>query len=91
MAAQHSQSLESWFIHVLGLTVIATSTAYDAKRLLIAAIWIDNPVIFLEHKRLHQPDMKEPVPEEPYALPIGTSAQQTSSAKVPMTLSWPRR
>jgi 2-oxoisovalerate dehydrogenase E1 component len=71
MAAQHSQSLESWFIHILGLTVIAPSTPYDAKGLLIAAIRDDNPVIFLEHKLLYQPVLKEPVPEEPYALPIG--------------------
>jgi 2-oxoisovalerate dehydrogenase E1 component len=71
MAAQHSQSLESWFIHIPGLTVIAPSTPYDAKGLLIAAIRDDNPVIFLEHKLLYQPVMKEPVPEEPYALPIG--------------------
>ncbi|HKX22245.1 MAG TPA: thiamine pyrophosphate-dependent enzyme, partial [Rhizorhapis sp.] len=71
MAAQHSQSLESWFIHIPGLTVIAPSTPYDAKGLLIAAMRDDNPVIFLEHKLLYQPVMKEPVPEEPYALPIG--------------------
>jgi 2-oxoisovalerate dehydrogenase E1 component len=71
MAAQHSQSLESWFIHIPGLTVIAPSTPYDAKGLLISAIRDDNPVIFLEHKLLYQPVMKEPVPEEPYALPIG--------------------
>jgi 2-oxoisovalerate dehydrogenase E1 component len=71
LAAQHSQSLEAWFIHIPGLTVIAPSTPYDAKGLLIAAIRDDNPVIFLEHKLLYQPVVKEPVPEEPYALPIG--------------------
>jgi 2-oxoisovalerate dehydrogenase E1 component len=71
LAAQHSQSLESWFIHIPGLTVVAPSTPYDAKGLLIAAIRDDNPVIFLEHKLLYQPILKQPVPEEPYALPIG--------------------
>jgi 2-oxoisovalerate dehydrogenase E1 component len=70
MAAQHSQSLEAWFTHVPGLVVIAPSTPFDAKGLLTAAIRDDNPVIFLEHKLLYlgQPG---PVPEEPYAIPIG--------------------
>ncbi len=70
MAAQHSQSLEAWFTHVPGLVVIAPSTPFDAKGLLTAAIRDDNPVIFLEHTLLYlgQPG---PVPEEPYAIPIG--------------------
>jgi 2-oxoisovalerate dehydrogenase E1 component len=70
MAAQHSQSLEAWFTHVPGLVVIAPSTPYDAKGLLTAAIRDDNPVIFLEHKMLYL-GAKGPVPEEPYAIPIG--------------------
>lgn len=70
MAAQHSQSLEAWFTHVPGLVVLAPSTPYDAKGLLTAAIRDDNPVIFLEHKMLYM-GQPEPVPEEPYAIPIG--------------------
>lgn len=70
LAAQHSQSLEAWFAHVPGLVVLAPSTAYDAKGLLTAAIRDDNPVVFLEHKLLYV-QAKGPVPEEPYALPIG--------------------
>ena len=69
LAAQHSQSLEAWFIHVPGLVVIAPSTPYDAKGLLTAAIRDDNPVIFLEHKMLYA--QKGPVPPEPYAIPLG--------------------
>jgi 2-oxoisovalerate dehydrogenase E1 component len=69
LAAQHSQSLEAWFIHVPGLVVVAPSTPYDAKGLLAAAIRDDNPVIFLEHKMLYP--MKGPVPEEEYAIPLG--------------------
>ena len=70
LAAQHSQSLEAWFTHIPGLVVLAPSTPYDAKGLLTAAIRDDNPVIFLEQKLLYlgQP---APVPESPYAIPIG--------------------
>jgi 2-oxoisovalerate dehydrogenase E1 component len=69
LAAQHSQSLEAWFIHIPGLVVVAPSTPYDAKGLLAAAIRDDNPVIFLEHKVLYA--QKGPVPEAPYVLPLG--------------------
>jgi 2-oxoisovalerate dehydrogenase E1 component len=70
LAAQHSQSLESWLMHVPGLIVIAPSNAYDAKGLMIAAIRDNNPVVFMEHKLLYVAPA-HPVPEEPYALPIG--------------------
>lgn len=50
---QHSQSLHSWFAHIPGLTVIAPSTVYDAKGMLLWAIEQDDPVIFLEHRWLH--------------------------------------
>jgi len=68
-AAQHSQSLEAWFVHVPGLKVVMPSTPYDAKGLLMASIADDNPVIFVEHKLLYK--TKGPVPEEPYTLPLG--------------------
>ncbi|MDP6588690.1 MAG: dehydrogenase E1 component subunit alpha/beta [Alphaproteobacteria bacterium] len=70
LAAQHSQSLEAWFTHVPGLVVVAPSTAYDAKGLLVAAIRDDNPVIFLEQKLLYLSE-SGPVPEQLYAIPIG--------------------
>jgi 2-oxoisovalerate dehydrogenase E1 component len=70
LAAQHSQCLEAWFAHVPGLVVLAPSTPYDAKGLLLSAIRDDNPVIFLEHKLLYV-EGKGPVPEAPYAIPIG--------------------
>jgi acetoin:2,6-dichlorophenolindophenol oxidoreductase subunit beta len=68
-AAQHSQSLLSVFTHVPGLKVVAPSTAYDAKGLLIQSIRDDDPVIFAEHKMLY--DVAGEVPEESYALPFG--------------------
>ena len=73
MAAQHSQSLEAWFTHVPGLVVVAPSGPYEAKGLLTAAIRDSNPVIFLEAK-LHYLEPAGPVPEEPYAIPIGKAA-----------------
>src|SRR5690606_11582910 len=73
LAAQHSQSLEAWFAHVPGLVVVAPSSPFDAKGLLIASIRDDNPVIFLEHKLLYL-GQAEPVPEEPYAIPLGKAA-----------------
>lgn len=68
-AAQHSQSLESWFVGVPGLKVVMPSTPYDAKGLLKTAIRDNNPVLFIEHKVLY--NSKGEVPEEEYTIPIG--------------------
>ncbi|MGC9399718.1 MAG: alpha-ketoacid dehydrogenase subunit beta [Anaerolineae bacterium] len=70
-AAQHSQSLENWFVHIPGLKVVMPSTPYDAKGLLLASIRDDNPVIFLEHKLLYQ--TRGPVPEDPYTIPLSST------------------
>jgi pyruvate/2-oxoglutarate/acetoin dehydrogenase E1 component len=67
--AQHSQSLEALYAHIPGLVVIFPSTPYDAKGLLKSAIRSDDPVLFIESRPLY--DMKGPVPEEEYLLPIG--------------------
>ena len=69
---QHSQSLHSWFAHIPGLKVVMPSTAYDAKGLLTSAIEDNNPVLFLEHRWLH--NTKGYVPEEPYYLPLSKAA-----------------
>ncbi len=68
-AAQHSQSLEAWFVHTPGIKVVAPATAADAKGLLISAIRDNNPVIFMEHKLLYR--TKGAVAEELYAIPLG--------------------
>jgi pyruvate/2-oxoglutarate/acetoin dehydrogenase E1 component len=70
-AAQHSQSLENWFVHVPGLKVVAPSGAYEAKGLLLASVYDDNPVIFVEHKLLYK--TTGPVPEEMYRIPLSES------------------
>ncbi|HIJ64838.1 MAG TPA: alpha-ketoacid dehydrogenase subunit beta [Candidatus Hydrogenedentes bacterium] len=69
-AAQHSQSLESWFAHVPGLKVVAPATPAAAKGLLKAAIRIDDPVLFIEHKLLYAEKGDVPDSSE-YVLPIG--------------------
>jgi pyruvate dehydrogenase E1 component beta subunit len=67
--AQHSQSLQALFAHVPGLKVAMPVSPYDVKGLLLASIADDNPVIFIEHRRLY--DLTGPVPEEPYTIPLG--------------------
>lgn len=68
-AAQHSQSLHAWFMHVPGLIVATPATPHDAKGLLNTAIADDNPVMFVEHKKLYAES--GPVPEESYRIPFG--------------------
>lgn len=68
-AAQHSQTLDAWFMNVPGLKVAVPATPYDAKGLLKAAIRDDNPVLFIERKLLYQ--IPGPVPEEEYVIPFG--------------------
>jgi len=71
IAAQHSQSLESWFYHVPGLKVIMPATPYDVKGLLKTAVRDNDPVIFIEHKKLYL--NKGPVPDEEYLIPFGVA------------------
>jgi pyruvate dehydrogenase E1 component beta subunit len=70
-AAQHSESLENLLVHIPGLKVVMPSDAYDAKGLLLAAIYDNNPVIFAEHKLLYK--TKGHVPEEMYQVPLSES------------------
>ena len=85
----HSQSPEAIFAHITGLKTVIPSTPYDAKGLLIAAIECDDPVIFLEPKRLYNGpfdgrhdqtlktwagDTTAEVPEGHYTVPLGKAA-----------------
>ncbi|HZL01009.1 MAG TPA: alpha-ketoacid dehydrogenase subunit beta [Caulobacteraceae bacterium] len=85
----HSQSIEALFTHVAGLTVVVPSNPHDAKGLLISAIESDDPVLFLEPKRIYNgpfdghhdrpvtPWAKHPggeAPEGHYTVPLGQAA-----------------
>jgi len=90
--AQHAQCTEAYFMHTPGLKVVCPSNPYDAKGLLLASIWDNDPVIFLEHKLLYggkggrkektslDPVME--VPEEPYLIPLGTVAVKRAGEDV---------
>lgn len=69
LGMHHSQCVESWFANVPGLTIVAPGTPADAKGLLISAVEDDNPVVFLEHKKLYY--FKAEVPDEAYRIPLG--------------------
>ncbi|HOB11424.1 MAG: alpha-ketoacid dehydrogenase subunit beta [Saccharofermentanales bacterium] len=71
-AAQHSQSIEAWFLHIPGLKVVIPSNPADAKGLLKSAIRDDNPVIYFEHKMLFSEI--GPVPDGEHLVPIGVAA-----------------
>ena len=75
-AAQHSQSLESWFTSVPGLQVVMPSTPADAKGLLNHALRGKDPVLFLEHKLLYR--MKGAVPLGDHELPFGQAVVRRS-------------
>lgn len=68
-AAQHSQSLEAWFLNVPGLKIAMPATPAEAKGLLTTAIRDDDPVLFIEHKLLYGQEGE--VPEGEYAIPFG--------------------
>lgn len=79
-AAQHSQSLQSLFMHIPGLRVVMPSTPFDAKGLLIASVRDGNPVVFIDDRWLYR--VTGPVPEEMYEVPIGVGAVRREGTDV---------
>ena len=68
-AAQHSQALHGLFLPVPGLKIVAPSTPYDAKGMLIGAVQDGNPVLFVEHRWIY--NYSGYVPENMYSVPLG--------------------
>jgi pyruvate dehydrogenase E1 component beta subunit len=66
----HSESMEAMFAHIPGLKVVVPSTPHDAKGLLISAVESDDPILFLEPKRIYRA-IKQEVSEEKFSVPIG--------------------
>jgi 2-oxoisovalerate dehydrogenase E1 component beta subunit len=69
----HSQSPEALFIHTPGLKVVTPSNPYDAKGLLLGAMRQNDPVLFMEPKRIYRASKGE-VPEGDYEIPLGKAA-----------------
>lgn len=69
----HSQSAEAYFCHTPGIQVVIPSTPHDAKGLLASAIRGEDPVLFMEPKRIYR-SIKGEVPEREYTVPIGKAA-----------------
>lgn len=78
----HSQSPEAYFTHTPGLVVVAPSDPYDAKGLLKAAIRCDDPVLFLEPKRVYRAPKGEVPDDEDYVVELGKAKVQREGTDV---------
>lgn len=76
----HSQSPEAYFCHTAGLTVAIPSTPADAKGMLLEALRGEDPVVFLEPKRLYR-SVREEVPEGAHAVPLGRARRARAGAQ----------
>ena len=81
----HSQALQSWFAHIPGLKVVMPSNPADAKGLLISSMFDPNPVVFIEHRWLH--NLEGDVPEGDYRVPIGKAATVIEGSDVSLVAS----
>jgi 2-oxoisovalerate dehydrogenase E1 component beta subunit len=77
----HSQSPEALFIHTPGLKVVAPSNPYDAKGLLLASLRQNDPVLFMEPKRIYRASRGE-VPEGDYEIELGKAAVRREGTQV---------
>jgi pyruvate dehydrogenase E1 component beta subunit len=84
-AAQHSQSLESWYTHIPGLVVVVPSTPADNKGLLKSAIRSDDPVVYFEHKNIW--GLEGEVPDEEILIPFGKARLEREGADITI-VSW---
>jgi len=84
-AAQHSHSIESWFVNAPGIRVVIPSTPYDVKGLLKSSIRSEDPVLFIEHEMLY--GVRGEVPDEEYLLPFGRADIKRSGNDVSI-ITW---
>lgn len=84
-AAQHSQALQAFFLHVPGIKVVMPATPEDAKGMLIAAVYDGNPVMYIDDRWLY--DQEGPVPEQPYQTPLGKAAVRREGSDVTIVAS----
>lgn len=82
----HSDSNEAYFVHTPGLKVVVPSSPYEAKGLLLSAIRDSDPVIFMEPKKVYR-SLKEEVPDEEYAIPLG-QARTVLEGKDVTLITW---
>ena len=85
--AQHSHSIESWFVNTPGIRVVIPSTPHDVKGLLKTAVRCEDPVLFIEHEMLY--GMRGEVPEEEYLLPFGVADVKRPGRDVTI-MAWSR-
>jgi len=82
----HSESYEALFLNTPGFKVVVPSNPYDAKGLLVSAIRDDDPVLFMEPKRIYRA-FREAVPAEDYAVPLGKAVVAREGEDVTL-ISW---
>lgn len=82
----HSQSPEAQFLHTPGLNVVVVSSPYDAKGLLATAIRSNDPVLFLEPKRIYR-SLKQEVPLEDYTIPFGQASIEKAGKDITL-IGW---
>ena len=88
-AAQHSQSLEAWYVHIPGLVVVCPATPADNKGLLKSAIRCDDPVIYMEHKDMWSLEGDVPLDPE-YLVPLG-EARLVREGRDVTIVSWSKQ
>ena len=82
----HSQSPEAYFAHTPGLKIVMPRNPYEAKGLLLSAIFDPNPVLFMEPKRVYRASVGE-VPEEEYTIPLGQAEVVQEGSDITL-LAW---
>jgi len=85
--AQHSHSIESWFVNAPGLRVVIPSTPHDFKGLLKTSIRSDDPVLFVEHEMLYSVKGEVPDEDQELLIPLGQAAIRRSGSDVTI-VSW---